>query len=171
MKASYSGCHAPQQQKGAVLLIALIFLIILTLLGLSSMDSTILETKMAHNAKEKNWALQVAEMGLLQGSTVVEALSEDDTSTQTMMKTGLYPNTANITDIQRDAGITAETKNTQIRYIGRYPFNKASSTGMHSKLKVQAVYFATTSTGLADSELNTEMTLSNGIRQLVPATD
>lgn len=51
-------------QRGAVLIISLMLLIILTMLGISALDSTKLETKMAANAAELNRALQIAEIGL-----------------------------------------------------------------------------------------------------------
>jgi len=53
-----------QRQQGAVLIISLMLLIILTMLGISELDSTKLETKMAANTAERNRALQTAEIGL-----------------------------------------------------------------------------------------------------------
>lgn len=52
------------RQRGAVLVISLMLLIILTMLGISALDSTKLETKMAANTAELNRALQMAEIGL-----------------------------------------------------------------------------------------------------------
>ena len=54
----------PQRQQGAVLIVSLILLVILTMLGISAMESTKLETKMAVNIDEVNRALQNAEVGL-----------------------------------------------------------------------------------------------------------
>lgn len=56
--------HSAPQQRGAVLIISLMLLIILTMLGISALDSTKLETKMAANTAEMNRALQIAEIGL-----------------------------------------------------------------------------------------------------------
>lgn len=56
--------HAPQRQQGAVLVVALMFLIILTLLGLAAMTGTTLEEKMAGNSRDYNIALQAAEAAL-----------------------------------------------------------------------------------------------------------
>jgi len=53
-----------QRQQGAVLIISLMLLIVLTMLGISALDSTKLETKMAANTTEMNRALQIAEIGL-----------------------------------------------------------------------------------------------------------
>jgi hypothetical protein len=53
-----------QNQKGAVLITALMFLVILTLLALTSMNTNTLEEKMAANSQEINRAFQTAETGL-----------------------------------------------------------------------------------------------------------
>ena len=44
----------PTRQSGAVLLVALIFLIILTLLGISNMQSGLMEEKMAGAFRDRN---------------------------------------------------------------------------------------------------------------------
>jgi len=51
-------------QSGAVLIIALIMLAVLTLLGVTAMHTTSLEEKMASNSQEGNRAFQLAETGL-----------------------------------------------------------------------------------------------------------
>lgn len=60
------------RQQGAVLIIAMIFLIILTLLAVTGMNTTSLEEKMAANSQETNRAFQAAETGL------AEALENDN---------------------------------------------------------------------------------------------
>jgi len=83
----------PIQQQGAVLLMSLIILIILTLLGISAMESTKMETRMAANMAEYNRALQVAEVGISQllasyeGNTaeLANVPEQDSTSPQTMI--------------------------------------------------------------------------------------
>lgn len=52
------------QQTGAVLVMSLIFLIILTFVGVSALDATKLQTRLAANAQTVNCAFQVANMGL-----------------------------------------------------------------------------------------------------------
>ncbi len=51
-------------QKGAALITSLVFLVILTMLALSSMNTNILGEKMAGNTQEKNRAFQAAETAL-----------------------------------------------------------------------------------------------------------
>lgn len=53
-----------RDQSGAALIIGLIFLVILTLLGVSAMQATSLEERMSGNARSRNVALQAAEAAL-----------------------------------------------------------------------------------------------------------
>ena len=56
--------HMPNRQRGAVLIVSLILLVVMTPLGVSSMNSTSLEEKMAANSQESTRAFQAAETGL-----------------------------------------------------------------------------------------------------------
>ena len=49
------------KQQGIALIIALTFLLIMTLLGISGMKSSIMEERMAGNADDHNMAFQAAE--------------------------------------------------------------------------------------------------------------
>jgi len=51
-------------QRGAVLIVAMILLLVLTLLGVSAMNTTQLEERMETNSQESNRAFQSAESGL-----------------------------------------------------------------------------------------------------------
>lgn len=51
-------------QQGVVLITALVFLVILTLLGITSMSTNTLEERMAANSQEMNRVFQAAESGL-----------------------------------------------------------------------------------------------------------
>jgi type IV pilus assembly protein PilX len=51
-------------QSGTALFISLVILVIMTILGLSSMSNTVLETKMATNAQQRQIAYQAAEKAL-----------------------------------------------------------------------------------------------------------
>ena len=52
------------RQNGAALITSLIFLTILTILGMSSMGTALLESRMAGNSRDRALAFQAAEMGL-----------------------------------------------------------------------------------------------------------
>ncbi len=59
--------RAPGRQIGAVLVISLLILLVLTILGMSAMGTAGLEEKMAGNARAKDLSFQAAESGLRAG--------------------------------------------------------------------------------------------------------
>ena len=63
-----------KNQAGVVLFICLVMLLLLTLLGVSSIQTTSLEQVMARNAVDSNLAFQAAEAALLDGEDYVEGL-------------------------------------------------------------------------------------------------
>ncbi len=60
-------CSCVQRQQGAVLIVSLIILMVMTMIGLSSMQSTIVEEKMAGNMRDQSVAFQAAETALRAG--------------------------------------------------------------------------------------------------------
>jgi len=58
------GTGSRGEQRGAALITALMMLVILTMLGLSSMNTTTMEERMAANSQEVNRAFQAASTGL-----------------------------------------------------------------------------------------------------------
>lgn len=65
-------------QRGATLIIALIMLLLLTIIGLSSMRGTSLQESMAGNMRDSNLALQAAEAGLRKGEDLVDGKNLDE---------------------------------------------------------------------------------------------
>ncbi|MGB1950272.1 MAG: pilus assembly PilX family protein [Marinobacter sp.] len=59
-------------QKGSVLIVSLIFLLLLTIVGLSAMNMTSLEERMAGNFRDHDLAFQAAEAALLDAEEFVE---------------------------------------------------------------------------------------------------
>ncbi len=57
-------CDITLQQSGAVLIVSLIMLLLLTLIGASSIQTTTLEEKMAGNIRDRNIAFQAAESAI-----------------------------------------------------------------------------------------------------------
>ncbi len=56
---------SPPRQRGVALVMALVFLLLLTLIGVAALNTTSLEEKMAGNVKDRNLAFQAAESGLI----------------------------------------------------------------------------------------------------------
>jgi type IV pilus assembly protein PilX len=62
-------------QSGAVLPISLIMVLLLTMIGVTGMQTTSLEEKMAGNSRERNLAFQAAESALREGENFLTAAS------------------------------------------------------------------------------------------------
>jgi len=58
------GKSSNNRQAGAALITSLIFLTVLTILGMSTLGTALLESRMAGNARDRNLAFQAAEIGL-----------------------------------------------------------------------------------------------------------
>jgi type IV pilus assembly protein PilX len=67
MHPSVSLSRLQPRQRGTALIMALVFLVLLTILGLKAMDTTALEEKMTSNTKDKNIAFESAETALTFG--------------------------------------------------------------------------------------------------------
>lgn len=85
-------CTYPTQQRGAVLIVALIMLLLLTIIGLSSMRGTSLQENMASNMRDSNLALQASEAALRKGEEDVVArfIAGTLTALETADVTGSY---------------------------------------------------------------------------------
>lgn len=65
----------PRQQSGVVLFMSLVMLLIITILGLSSVQTTTLQERMARNARDTNLAFQATEAAIKDAETLVETFS------------------------------------------------------------------------------------------------
>ncbi len=63
----------PESQRGMALLVSLVFLLLLTLIGISSMQNANLQEKMASSVTLRNQSFQIAEAALRIGESVVQA--------------------------------------------------------------------------------------------------
>lgn len=57
------------RQNGFVLAMSLLFLLLLTIIGITALNTSSLEEKMAHNVKDKNLSLQAAESAISMAET------------------------------------------------------------------------------------------------------
>lgn len=65
---------APAAQRGTVLIVSLLILLILTIIGVSSMQSSTLEEKMASNSRDRNIGFQSAESSMREAEIYIESL-------------------------------------------------------------------------------------------------
>lgn len=62
------------RQQGAILVISLLLLMVLTIIGVAGIQGTVLEERMASNMREQNYALQAAEAATRHAEALVEGL-------------------------------------------------------------------------------------------------
>ncbi len=91
--------HTPlrTRQAGAVLVVSLMLLVIMTLIGVTAMRSTIMEEKMAGNTRDSMLAMQAAETALLDAENFAENTIQSLAAAFDGNQPGLYP-TGNIPD-------------------------------------------------------------------------
>lgn len=103
-----------RHQRGAVLVISLLLLLVLTLIGLAATRSTTLEERMVANQRDHEVAFQSAEMALRDGESALQNASPgsfDNTN-------GLYDSTSTVTWQTVDWSASA---NATIQYEGTLP--------------------------------------------------
>lgn len=69
--------QSPQRQKGAVLVVSLIFLMVLTLIALGGSESARFQERMAGNLRDRSLAFQSAESAIREAEAVIEASSRN----------------------------------------------------------------------------------------------
>lgn len=77
MTRMHSSKHLPTctAQRGAILVISLLFLLVLTLIGISSMQGTTMEEKMSGNMRDRSVALQATETAARDGEAYIESVA------------------------------------------------------------------------------------------------
>ncbi|MEO1201840.1 MAG: PilX N-terminal domain-containing pilus assembly protein [Pseudomonadota bacterium] len=63
------------RERGAVLVVSLIFLLVITLIAVGSTRDTVLEERMAGNTRDRNIAFQSAESGVREAENFIEAIT------------------------------------------------------------------------------------------------
>ena len=89
-------------QRGSALIVALVFLLVMTLIGVAAMQGTTQQESMASNARQRNLAFQAAEAALRAGETVLQGATLP-TFNNTGANLGLRP-VIPLTDFTTDVG-------------------------------------------------------------------
>jgi type IV pilus assembly protein PilX len=134
------------QQKGAVLIIALIFMLILSLIGVSSMQGTTLQETMSGNLRDQYSAFNAAEAALREGERQAridyfnDALDEDNPGSgnyaaSLAMASAPTWNSELLAEIFVSTGIDADSSGAVIRVT-------ASSSGFsgQSDVRLESIY-------------------------------
>lgn len=125
----------PARERGTVLVVALVLLLVLTLLGVSTMNMTRIEERMAANSQEMTRAFQAAESGLS------AAFADPDA----------FNLTTNVTDHTEllDAGEYSAGANYTTRYVGS---SSPPVGSLYSATTFNAYHFDTQSTAFSSAE-------------------
>ncbi|MBL4682768.1 MAG: hypothetical protein JKY88_18895 [Pseudomonadales bacterium] len=82
---------APIREKGVVLFMSLVMLLIITVLGLSSVQTTSLQERMARNSRDSNLAFQSAEAAIKAAEGIVNSYVVGETFDDLVLsETGLF---------------------------------------------------------------------------------
>jgi hypothetical protein len=137
-------------QSGAVLIVAMIILVILTLLGITAMNTTSLQERIASNTQEQVHAFQAAETGLNQA--FADNLAYDISNT--------YTGGSTLTPIVAGSGDSAS-------YVPMFlGFSPPPPGSLYSATSFQAAHFNFRATGNSATNLST--TLNGGAYQMAP---
>ena len=77
---------SPDRQHGTALILSLVFLLLLTILGITAVTTSTLQEKMAGNMKDQNISFQAAESGLRDGEAQILTLAS-----ASILASGLLP--------------------------------------------------------------------------------
>jgi len=82
--------HPPYYQHGAVLIVSMLLLLVMTLIGITGMRNTTLEEKMAGNTRDSHLAFNAAEAGLRESESLLQAAVLPAFKTYDGINTGGY---------------------------------------------------------------------------------
>ena len=114
--------HFHRQQRGATLIVGLIFMVALTLLGVLAMKSTVLQERMAGGLRDRSLAFQSAEAALRDAKFDILALRANGTNCVTNPVAGCRP----ALDRPLGAGLT--------------PFTQACTNGLCDGILASGAY-------------------------------
>lgn len=170
------------RQHGMALVLALILLVALTLLGLSAMDSTMLEMKLAKNTQERAYAFNMAETALRENESLFTngnfmsrlSLQADRTIDDDADVTNDYDGTALATPPTITRDVTNEIESatvpgrTMIEYKGAFAIPVGAQGSDWSVGTADGSYFEVSTMSRNMSGGGITMTVRSGYRQLSP---
>jgi type IV pilus assembly protein PilX len=143
----------PSRQKGAVLVMALVILVVMTILGVTVMNTTSLGEKMAGNLQESTRAFQTSESG-------VEHSFQDGTSLASLV----YPGQSTSETIT--IGTTTAVVQTTYTQRGNKPKRALDRANIYSITDYGTANFELKSTGKTTTSAKAVVT--QGVAQITP---
>lgn len=132
------------RQQGVALFISLVVLLIITILGISSLQTTSLEERMAAGARDRDLAFQAAEAALISGEQFIETLGPGSLGQFSANSNGLF--------VPADSGDPPRWETVDWKGDGTIPASGANIAGVSSQPRYIIEHVSTIVT--ADDELN-----------------
>lgn len=154
-KARHLKNHAPgaRHERGTALVMSLVFLLILTLLGITAMGTSSLQQKMSGNTQEVTRALEAAESGVIAAVKTPNSL----------VLSGQVWNNNNTPFTFGSVGLSVVTASVSVGFVDYSPPKRGS--GFDNSFS--AANFDANSSG--KTLANAKATVHQGIAQIVPA--
>jgi len=114
--------HPPAGQRGAILIISLLILLVLTVIGINSMDNAVMEQKMATNSRDAAVTFQEAETAI---RNTYFAYQDNPASAISLAKNNIDDEAARTTRFRDDGN--GNTSQSVITYIGEVPLINSSA--------------------------------------------
>ena len=140
----------PAQQQGAALAVSMVFLLVLTILGVNALGTTSLEERMAGNLQEQNRAFQAAETGVVRIMQDASTFSTSQDGTAEAPITDL-PDGTTVATLARKFLQTTDAGRTKNTAFGK------STTFNHFNIKSEG-----------ETDTRARITVNQGVYQLGP---
>lgn len=127
--------HPNNKQRGAVLVVSLLMLLVMTILGVAGMGSTNLEQRMAANNRDRDIAFQAAELALRDGERKVRNNNYTPASFSATCVGGLCTEASGTTARWRDGAL--DVWNTGTRH---FTYSETSSISVNNGVSQTPVY-------------------------------
>lgn len=102
----YYGHYLKRREQGTILIVCLLILLVMTIIGVTSMQTTSLEERMAGNLRDRDLALQAAE----------SALRDAEAWLETIVTTGAFVGASGLYGIDGNADATTWSSGDSIQY-------------------------------------------------------
>lgn len=167
-----SGSLFSSCQQGAALIVGIVFLLILTMIGISAIQTSTLEERMAGNIRDTTVATQAAEMALRQGESQISQRTEQTGNGYYDAETGAAPDpltnewsTANARALTGITFTNMKVYSAPLLFIEKQPNTALSNLNMKTvqKKEVEPFYVTARSTGGSGTA---NVTLQSAYRRL-----
>lgn len=152
-RTRHTGPRSGRSQRGVVLVISLLLLLVLTLIGVAAVRSTTVDERMTANQRDEEVAFQAAEAALRDGESALQAA----TAGQFDNSNGLYDSSSTVS--YTDPNVWDSSQTNSIAYAGTLDPQPASTPRYYIVKSAQSA--AITGQSLSEDAANNSSTIYN----------